>query len=892
MVKLNQPVVVLTPPNGAGMADTEITPAAEGITGVVETTTNYVVDGTPAGDIKNSSEDFWINGLISTTPSGGGNRATKIDPQKSFTISNITGVIFVSQLWIIGISMHKPGHDIELTFADGTTVNRTQLEYIESASVPVTDKKGTSTIEPAYKYNGSGELKSIKFTSGTQFSMGLDGFSIDGTNTMLESSYIVSTASLTYTTDKSLELLTEGQSMSQVPGSAKGQYVSHTNTTLELTNVTGTWAESGDAVSDTEYTELGPSATDVKFTSANGTPLTAPFSGSNTTFASRIWSLASSADGNTYSAFTDYTDTSVASTQTGATEWQPPAGTLADNTFYKAKVTYNSETGVDPVTSAEITFKTASGASPDAVMSGLRFDSARSTKLNRTGSGTGTISYWKKDSSTAWLWQHEHQTGAAYPAEIGAGYDGYMSDYYFVDGQNLPAETFIDDFDGLPGPLDSSVVKTNIGDFGPNGFYLPFDPSDIGGDASGKGNNFTPSKFNALDSVVDTPVKNYAVLQSGTNGNLSYAGTPTDNPTQISKSGNFYAEMTYTGGASVSTFVSLGGCESVYQNPPYLDGVFALVYGNRISFRVNEKNEGDSYSEASVNGDLIGIAMKDNGEAKIYKNGIEIFSANATPISNFIWMARGNGPTATYNFGQQPFAASNVTHDLNAGTVVIDGVTYGTLYKELEGYQVAGGYFYDEKNQEPVRGSDLRKRFGITSADPQLGIYDLTEVPSHQVIGYEKVGSKYQALRDYTPEVRVAQAETTAVTAELTEAQATITAQRQMIIRAACTWVVGKAYEEGDIILFNGHVFKALTATTATADNDPGDETGDWEFLGLEEDTAPTVIDGYYPLYTTEAASNAAGNGSSHTHTFDGVTYYMPNGGTTIYHGTYTGYSY
>ena len=255
-------------------------------------------------------------------------------------------------------------------------------------------------------------------------------------------------------------------------------------------------------------------------------------------------------------------------------------------------------------------------------------------------------------------------------------------------------------------------------------------------------------------------------------------------------------------------------------------------------------------------------------------------------------MARGNGPTATYNFGQQPFVAPNVTHDLNAGTVVIDGVTYDTLYKELEGYQVAGGYFYDEKNQRAVRGSDLRKRFGITSADPQLGIYDLTEVPSHQVIGYEKVGSKYQALRDYTPEVRVAQAETTAVTAELTEAQATITAQRQMIIRAACTWVVGKAYEEGDIILFNGHVFKALTATTATADNDPGDETGDWEFLGLEEDTAPTVIDGYYPLYTTEAASNAAGNGSSHTHTFDGVTYYMPNGGTTIYHGTYTGYSY
>ena len=45
-------------------------------------------------------------------------------------------------------------------------------------------------------------------------------------------------------------------------------------------------------------------------------------------------------------------------------------------------------------------------------------------------------------------------------------------------------------------------------------------------------------------------------------------------------------------------------------------------------------------------------------------------------------------------------------------------------------------------------------------------------------------------------------------------------------------------------------------------------------------------IDGYYPLYTTEAAANDAGDGSSHTHTFDGVTYYMPNG-VTYYHGNY-----
>jgi hypothetical protein len=47
-----------------------------------------------------------------------------------------------------------------------------------------------------------------------------------------------------------------------------------------------------------------------------------------------------------------------------------------------------------------------------------------------------------------------------------------------------------------------------------------------------------------------------------------------------------------------------------------------------------------------------------------------------------------------------------------------------------------------------------------------------------------------------------------------------------------------------------------------------------------------TAVAGYYPLFTTEEVANAAGDGTSHTHIFDGVTYYMPNG-TTIYHGNY-----
>lgn len=51
----------------------------------------------------------------------------------------------------------------------------------------------------------------------------------------------------------------------------------------------------------------------------------------------------------------------------------------------------------------------------------------------------------------------------------------------------------------------------------------------------------------------------------------------------------------------------------------------------------------------------------------------------------------------------------------------------------------------------------------------------------------------------------------------------------------------------------------------------------------------PIDINGYYPLYTTEEASNGAGDGTSHAHTINNVTYYMPNG-VTFYHGNYTSY--
>ena len=60
----------------------------------------------------------------------------------------------------------------------------------------------------------------------------------------------------------------------------------------------------------------------------------------------------------------------------------------------------------------------------------------------------------------------------------------------------------------------------------------------------------------------------------------------------------------------------------------------------------------------------------------------------------------------------------------------------------------------------------------------------------------------------------------------------------------------------------------------------------------LAANLVPVQKNGYYPLFLTEAEANlwSAGNGSSHTHEFGGVTYYMPNGltlGVDQFHGDY-----
>ena len=88
-------------------------------------------------------------------------------------------------------------------------------------------------------------------------------------------------------------------------------------------------------------------------------------------------------------------------------------------------------------------------------------------------------------------------------------FDGYIAEYYFIDGQQLGPDSFGEtNDDGVWIPKDASSLT-----FGTNGFYLKGqDSSALGDDSSGNGNDFTSSGLTAADQVTDTPTDNFCVL--------------------------------------------------------------------------------------------------------------------------------------------------------------------------------------------------------------------------------------------------------------------------------------------------------------------------------------------------------------------------------------------
>ena len=111
------------------------------------------------------------------------------------------------------------------------------------------------------------------------------------------------------------------------------------------------------------------------------------------------------------------------------------------------------------------------------------------------------------------------------PSGSNQAFDGYMSNFYWIDGQQLDSSYF-----GFTDPLTNTWrPKKYTGTYGTNGFYLPLDGnSPIGEDKSGNGNDFTPVNFSG-SAAIDKATGALPILNTfGDNGKIALPSVRTD----------------------------------------------------------------------------------------------------------------------------------------------------------------------------------------------------------------------------------------------------------------------------------------------------------------------------------------------------------------------------
>ena len=251
-------------------------------------------------------------------------------------------------------------------------------------------------------------------------------------------------------------------------------------------------------------------------------------------------------------------------------------------------------------------------------------------------------------------------------------FDGYMADYYFIDGQALDPTSF--------GEFKSGVwiPKSYSGSYGTNGFYLDFGNSgSLGADSSGNGNNWTPNNLAATDQVPDSPTNNFATLNplknyanTLSNGNLDFVASNSTASIIFTTigitSGKYYWECTQTA-FSTNSGLMIGVAKDNVLMTTYPGGdANGWSYWGYDGSKYNNAS-GSAYGDTFGNNDVIGIAFDaDAGTLTFYKNNVSQGTAFTGLTSGPYFPAFGDGfstggITASINFGQDSSFAGTKT---------------------------------------------------------------------------------------------------------------------------------------------------------------------------------------------------------------------------------------
>jgi hypothetical protein len=280
-------------------------------------------------------------------------------------------------------------------------------------------------------------------------------------------------------------------------------------------------------------------------------------------------------------------------------------------------------------------------------------------------------------------------------ASGGLNFDGYMTDVYWVDGQQLTPSSF--------GATDATtgqwVPAKYTGTYGTNGFHLTFSDATstttLGYDTSGNSNNWTPNNISltagsTYDSMNDVPtltsatVANYCVLNplatgSGkvlVNGNLEFTSNTTGwyftSGTIGFSSGKYYWEVNIGSSAGSDIFAGIMGsgmptgsvAQGLQDNVSLLNTYGSLLFCDDGKYQLDGNTSRVAYSTYLTANQTLGIAV-DMGAKSLtfYKDGVSqgaisfssspMANSNVCPVFSSYYSTDSN---RVFNFGQRAFA--------------------------------------------------------------------------------------------------------------------------------------------------------------------------------------------------------------------------------------------
>jgi hypothetical protein len=281
-------------------------------------------------------------------------------------------------------------------------------------------------------------------------------------------------------------------------------------------------------------------------------------------------------------------------------------------------------------------------------------------------------------------------------------YNGYMSEFVFIDNNNLAADQFgeFDEDSGIWKPIDVSGLT-----FGTNGFYLEFkesgtsqNSSGLGADTSGQDNHFAVNNLTAVDQSTDTCTNNFATgnpiaaqggsaqsnsLLTFSEGNLLMAANSETGIANFGLSkGKWFWEVKVI---TDQDGLIIGACnehfninaELGYNSPASASGAKAFGYygGNgTATVTVDDGSGFSSYGSAIAVNNIVSVALDlDSADQSctFYLNGSSQGALDITNLSSgeSYFPAVGNWSVAdvstSWNFGSPQYSESGGNSDGN-----------------------------------------------------------------------------------------------------------------------------------------------------------------------------------------------------------------------------------